>query len=579
MLLVVLFSAGLTAGQQLNEAPAARTEIFTAKEEEESFLLTRADTDGGFAGRRSAPLAFRDGCDADPRTYAPVSLDVTATDRNTDLATTCTSGTAGPSTTPKLKLSMAPVSPCDGRLRIDFTTACFTQPVLRFNLWDSHVRAADQNALLLAKLPPREKFHTRAALLQSLEFLVLEHAFRMANDPYARYLVVHKPFWHDYFSSASHFDMTRWGDGDDFLVNYIGHPLQGSVSGNIFIQNDPRGRVAKFGKSADYWQSRFKAMAWAAVYSAYFEIGPVLSETALGSEGGYTYIPNCGFYPSCYKEPGKSYKPPTNNTGWVDFVVTPVIGTGWLVLEDFIEADIVDKVANGSPSLKFKILRGALAPSRTMANFLAGRPPWYRPGSSADVVAAFGSPLQRALTRPPWKDDPRWSLGVQLTLASFPMDWEACNGCRVLAPGVGFNVGYRLQKYAYLDSEFNIFPGSPGRYETAVEGLIGVKLGRTSRSWGVFTQLRPGFIHYDKTLVPDTLNDYESTTRFAFDMGASVEYYVSRHSTIRFNVGTTFVKYLTGRVDPKQPPTSVLSDDFYAMQGSVRATSGYMFRF
>ena len=576
-LFVVLFSAGVAAGQQLTETPPAQTEVSTTKEEE-SFLLTHSDTDEGSAARPSAPLAFWDGCGADTRPDAPVSLDVTATDRNTGLATKCTSAAAGLSTTAKLKFSFAPVSPCDGLLKIGFTTACFTQPVLRFNLWNSHVRAADESAMLLAKLP-REKFHTGAALLQSLEFLVLEHAFRLANDPYARYLVVHKPFWHDYFSSASHFDMTRWGDGDDFLVNYIGHPLEGSVSGNIFIQNDPRGRVAKFGKSADYWRSRFEAMAWAAVYSAYFEIGPVLSETALGSEGGYTYIPHCGFYPSCHKEPGKSYKPPTNNTGWVDFVVTPVIGTGWMILEDFIEAEIVDKLANGSPSLKFKVLRGALAPSRTMSNFLAGRLPWYRPGNSADVAAAFGSPLQQALTRPAWKDDPRWGLGVQLTSASFPMDWEACNGCRVFTPGVGLNVGYRLMKYAYLDSEFNIFPGSPGRYETAVEGLIGVKVGRTSRSWGVFTQLRPGFIHYDKTLVPETLNDYESTTRFAFDVGANVEYYVSRHSTVRFNVGTTFVKYLTGRADPKQPTTSVLSDDFYAMHGSIRVTSGYMFRF
>ena len=97
-------------------------------------------------------------------------------------------------------------------------------------------------------------------MLQSLEFLILEHGFRLANDSYARYLLFHKPFWKDYLSSAEHFDMSRWGDGDDFLVNYIGHPLEGSVSGNIFIQNDPKGRAAKFGKSKDYWQSRFKAM-------------------------------------------------------------------------------------------------------------------------------------------------------------------------------------------------------------------------------------------------------------------------------------------------------------------------------
>jgi hypothetical protein len=65
----------------------------------------------------------------------------------------------------------------------------------------------------------------------------------------------------------------------------------------------------------------------------------------------------------------------------------------------------------------------------------------------------------------------------------------------------------------------------------------------------------------------------------AFDFGGSVEYYVSRRSTIRFNLGMTFIHYLTGRPDPRQPPVSVLSDDLYATQGNFRATTGYVFRF
>ena len=435
----------------------------------------------------------------------------------------------------------------------------------------------DADPLLVARLP-RERFHLRAALLQSLGFLVLEHAFRFANDPYLRYLVLHKPFWHDYLASADNFVMNRWGDGDDFLVNYIGHPLEGSVSGNIFIQNDPEGRAAKFGKSGAYWRSRMKAMAWAAAYSAYFEVGPVLSEAAIGNEGGYTYIPHCGFYPTCSKEPGETYKPPTNNTGWVDFVVTPVIGTGWLILEDFLEAELVDRLANGSPDLKFKILRGTLAPSRSMSNFLAGKPPWYRPPESREVVAAFGSPVQPSLITPRWKDDPRWSLGVQLATINLPMDWEGCAGCRVTATGIGLDLDYRLTRLVYMDSEFNFFPGTSGR-GAVQEGLLGIKVGHTARSWGVFTQLRPGFVHYDKALVPRSSDDYEDATRFAFDVGGSVEYYASRHSTIRFNMGTTFIRYLTGRPDPRQPPVSVLSDDFYATQGNFRATTGYVYRF
>ena len=79
-------------------------------------------------------------------------------------------------------------------------------------------------------------------------------------------LLFHKPFWHDYGASADHFHMSRWGDGDSFLVNYIGHPMEGAVYGDIFLNNDPKGRSARFGKSSTYWYSRLKAMAWAAAF-------------------------------------------------------------------------------------------------------------------------------------------------------------------------------------------------------------------------------------------------------------------------------------------------------------------------
>jgi hypothetical protein len=511
------------------------------------------------------------------------SLEPTASDRSSEGETACPKPSGffrsvlgiWPGTP---RSALAPVSACDGFPRIVFSGGCFAQPPLHLDLWDSSVRSLGPRAILGAG-SRRERFHARTALLQSTEFLLFEHAFRLANDPYARYLLFHKPFWKDYLSSAGHFDMSRWGDGDDFLVNYIGHPLEGSVSGNIFLQNDPQGRSARFGRSSAYWQSRFKAMAWAAVYSAYFEIGPVLSEAALGNEGGYTYVPGCGFYPTCRKEPGENYKPPTNNTGWVDFVVTPTIGMGWIVLEDFIEADLVDKLADGRPDLKFKILRGALAPSRSMSNFLAGRPPWYRAPESREVIAAFGSPVEPLLEVPSWKDDPRWNLGAQLTSANLPADSEGCSSCRVFAPGVGLSVAYRLTRLVYLDSEFNVFPGAANKRGRAEEGLFGVRVGRTARSWGLFTQVRPGFIHFDKPPAPESSTDYQNATLFAFDLGGSVEYYASRHSTIRFNMGTTLVHYPTGRPDPNQPPVSVLSGDYYVTRGSFRVTSGYVFRF
>ena len=62
-------------------------------------------------------------------------------------------------------------------------------------------------------------------------FNVIENGFRAASDDQIRTLLANKPFWHDYAASIRKFNMRRWNDGDDFLVNYTGHPMQGAVSG------------------------------------------------------------------------------------------------------------------------------------------------------------------------------------------------------------------------------------------------------------------------------------------------------------------------------------------------------------
>jgi hypothetical protein len=420
------------------------------------------------------------------------------------------------------------------------------------------------------------KFQWGPALVESVEFLLFEHASRLADDPYLRYLLFHKPFWHDYLVSAGQFDMSRWGDGDDFLVNYVGHPMQGGVTGNIYIQNDPRARTLKFSRSKQYWQSRMKAMAWSAVYSAYFEIGPVLSEVAIGNEGGYTYTPGCGHY--VCDRPG--YKPATNNTGWVDFIVTPTMGTGLIILEDAIERELVDRFVKDDPRFGFKVLRSALAPTHSMANMFAGRVPWFRFTEDSFRPASGSDPaLEKRSQR--WRYEHRWDAGLHYTNIDLPMDWPGCSACRMHSSGVGTNLGYRLTNLLYFDSEFNAFPGSGGLSGKgrAEEFLAGVKVGRTFGSWGVFATLRPGFIHYEKTLAPGSQSEYESANRTALDAGGVVEYHASSRSTIRFDAGTTLVRYLTGHPDPRQLPNTVLSGDYIVTQGNFHLGSGYIFRF
>ena len=96
---------------------------------------------------------------------------------------------------------------------------------------------------------------------------------------------------------------------------------------------------------------------------------------------------------------------------------------------------------------------------------------------------------------------------------------------------------------------------------------------------GLFFNLRNGFIHYNKTLVPGGSSFYESTWRYALDLGSTVEFYASRNSTFRLNAAPTLIHYLQGYPDPNQPPTIVISTQHYSFERSPYFASGYVFRF
>lgn len=185
--------------------------------------------------------------------------------------------------------------------------------------------------------PPEieERYHWKGLLIQSLEFNAIENSVRLASDDQIRIFLVNKPFWHDYAASLKQFNIRRWNDGDDFLVNYIGHPLEGAVAGYIEIQNDPKARMLEISGNREYWKSRGMARLWATVFSTQSEIGP-LGEAGIGNEGGWTYPKLKCTRPCPQYKPGITHY--TNNTGWADFIVTPTVGMLWVLMEDMLDA-------------------------------------------------------------------------------------------------------------------------------------------------------------------------------------------------------------------------------------------------
>ena len=201
------------------------------------------------------------------------------------------------------------------------------------------------------KLAGDQRFHWSMAINQSLLFLGVQHGYAMTQAKTRHDL--RGSFFKDYIRSVK--SLHGWEDGGRFFTNYVAHPMQGSLFGFIQIQNDPKGMNLSFDNSNAYWRSRLKALAWSAAWSTQFEIGPV-SQASIGNVGLH----------------GKQT--------YVDLVVTPIGGFGWIVLEDFVDKNIIHMIERRtSGNFYIKIAsRTFLNPSRSAANLLRFKTPWYR---------------------------------------------------------------------------------------------------------------------------------------------------------------------------------------------------------
>jgi hypothetical protein len=186
-------------------------------------------------------------------------------------------------------------------------------------------------------------------------FLGIEHGFRWVTEEGTRH--PHTSFFGGYVDSLN--GLHGWADGDPFLVNYVGHPMQGAVTGFLFVQNDRQYRTVRFGKNRRYWKSRLRAAGFAWAYSEQFELGP-LSEASIGNTQA--------FFPQ---------------QGFADQVATPALGFAWMIAEDAADRYVVERVeARVHNQYARLLLRSGLNPSRSMANMIGGRAPWYRDSRS-----------------------------------------------------------------------------------------------------------------------------------------------------------------------------------------------------
>jgi hypothetical protein len=202
-------------------------------------------------------------------------------------------------------------------------------------------------------------------LWEALESTAIENTGNIALDTETREDLASRPFWATYFKCVHQFRYRQWRDDDDFMVDYIGHGMQGAEVASSFEQHDPTGRGLVYVNNGNYWRSRLKAMAWITVYEVQWKIGPA-SEASIGNSGLNTY------YTPRVK--GRT----TNETGFQDLFDTPVVGFWWNVAEDAIDRFLMPHIWRRTHNKLILTALLPLTPCKDAANILRFKPAYYR---------------------------------------------------------------------------------------------------------------------------------------------------------------------------------------------------------
>lgn len=208
------------------------------------------------------------------------------------------------------------------------------------------------------------RFHWWPAFREQTQYLFIETGWNLATNTHVWEATTHGHWFQNWMDSVEGFKFSRWNDANPISDDYVGHPMMGAISMDIFIQNYPRGMSIEAQNTKEYWHSRLWALLWATVYSTQWKLGPI-SEASFGNTGKDTaFDKNAGHK--------------TNGTGVVGLVITPVGGWVWTLGEDFVDLHLLRyaDAKTTNPLLLFGM--GFANPCRSFANLMRFKAPWYR---------------------------------------------------------------------------------------------------------------------------------------------------------------------------------------------------------
>jgi hypothetical protein len=200
---------------------------------------------------------------------------------------------------------------------------------------------------------PRSKtaFQWKPAIAQSLFGTAVYHGWRFAHESGTRD-AINGPWLKDWLNSIG--ETRGWDDSDGWRPSYVAHPFEGGIFGYIEQQNDPLYRQMEWGDGRIYWVSHLRALAFSAVMSTQWTLGPA-SEASLG---------NVQLHAS---------------PGFIDLAVTPTLGVAEMMGEDMLDRYVIMPLENHTANIWLIMAARSVAnPARTFANMMALKQPWSR---------------------------------------------------------------------------------------------------------------------------------------------------------------------------------------------------------
>jgi hypothetical protein len=220
--------------------------------------------------------------------------------------------------------------------------------------------------------------HWGQLVISTLVFNAFQNAGNLYTGYWYRYETTHGKWWDRYVNSVEGWRWDKWSDNNPFLDDYIAHPMMGSITDFLWIQNDPKSMTLEQTNTWPYWRRILRAGAFSTLYSFEWKLGP-LGEAAIGHNGDHYFS----------DEKGAVY---TNETGWVELVTTPAGGMLWTIAEDTLDKHVITRLEHVSRNPIALTTYQLLSPGRATANILRFRPPWYRDSRTVKAKSFFSDP-------------------------------------------------------------------------------------------------------------------------------------------------------------------------------------------